>query len=134
MAIDEEAILIKAYNSGYTLSTYEPSLLEQIIRQNQNNEFVKVMKSAREQQEFETALPKKDFSQEYKNGFRSAPSLTEQEPKTFDQLVNSKEVPNDFKQGLVAGKKEHKIRQTMERIKEEREQQRGLEQDRGLGL
>lgn len=123
MAIDEEAKIIRAYNSGYTLSTYEPKLLDQIIKQNENNEFVKVMKNAREQQEFETAIPKKDLSPEYKNGFRSAPSLSEQEPKVFDQLVNSNETDKDFKQGLSAGRKEHKIRQTMERIKQEREQQ-----------
>lgn len=134
MAIEEEARLIRAYNSGYTLSTFEPKLLEQIIKQNHNNEFVKVMKSARDQQEFETAMPKKDFSQEYKNGFRSAQSLSEQEPNLFDQLVNSNEIDKDFKQGLSAGKKEHKIRQTMGRIKQERDLQRGLDRDNGIEL
>ncbi|MFD1258118.1 hypothetical protein ACFQ3S_15020 [Mucilaginibacter terrae] len=131
MAIsEEEKRIARAYNAGYVLSAYEPKLLEQIIRNNKNNEFVKVMDTAREHQEFHRGIPKKEFTQAYKNGYRNAQALCQHEPELLERMLNSQGMGKDYTDGLNAGKKEYKIRQSMSRMKQERDQQQ--ERDRGL--
>jgi hypothetical protein len=133
MATEEERI-IRAYNIGYQLSAHEPKLLDQIIKNNKNNEFVKTMMVAKDHQEFNRGIPKKEFTREYKNGVHNARTLSEHEPELLDKIIASKETNKDFKKGLEAGKKEYKIRQTMQRMKQEREhgQQKENERDKGM--
>lgn len=133
MATDEEKRLIRAYNIGYQLSAHEPRLLEQIIRNNKDNEFVKIMDVARDHQEFERGIPRKDFTREYKNGFKNARALSEHEPQLLDKMIATKNLNQDFVRGLEAGKKEYKIKETMNRMKKEREQQqRNIDRDYGI--
>src|SRR5258708_7118885 len=133
MPTEEEKREIRAYNIGYTLSAYEPKLLEQIIKSNKNSEFVKTMAVAKEQQEFDRGIPRKDFTREYKNGFHNARALSEHNPQLLDKMINSKDHNKDFVKGLEAGKKEYKVRQTMQRLKQERDQkQRDINRDMGM--
>jgi hypothetical protein len=71
--------------------------------------------------EFNINLPKKQFTREYKNGFHNARSLSEHDPQLLDKMIASKDLNKDFVKGMEAGKKEYKVRQTMERMKQERE-------------
>jgi hypothetical protein len=133
MATEEEKKIARAYNIGAILSTYEPKLLEQIIKHNKSNEFVKTMEVARDHQEFERGIPRKDFTREYKNGFNNARALSQHDPQLLNKLINSKDQNRDFVSGLEAGKKEYKIKQTMQRLKQEREQkQRDMNRDMGM--
>lgn len=139
MAIsEEEKRIARAYNVGYVLSAYEPKLLEQIIKNNKNNEFVKIMDTAREHQEFHRGIPKKEFTQDYKNGYYNAHSLSQHEPELLDRMISSKSMGKDYTEGLTAGKKEYKIRQSMTRMRDEREQQqqreRGMDKNMDMGM
>lgn len=141
MAIsEEEKRIIRAYNTGYTLSAYEPKLLEQIIKNNKNNEFVKVMDTARQHQEFHRGIPKKEFTRDYKNGYYNSQTLSQHEPELLDRMIASKNMGKDYTEGMKAGKQEYKIRQSMEGMKQEREQQqqreRGVDKnlDRGMDI
>ena len=133
MASEEETRLIRAYNAGYILSTYEPELLESIIRNNGNNDFVKTMAVAKEHHEFDVGIPKNENNRNYKNGFHNARAIGEQNPELLDAMLGNKDLDKDFRNGLAAGKKEIKVRQTMQRIKQEREQQnRDMDRDKGI--
>jgi len=131
---EEEKNIARAYNVGAILSTYEPKLLEQIIKNNKNNEFVKTMAIAKDHHEFNVGIPKKEFTQEFKNGVKNARTLSEHEPDLLDKMIASNETNKDFKKGLEAGKKEYKIRQTMQRMKTEREQGQQKENERDKGM
>ncbi|OOQ62186.1 hypothetical protein [Mucilaginibacter pedocola] len=133
-ASEEEKRIARAYNVGTILSIYEPKLLEQIIRNNKNNAFVRTMAIAKDHNEFSQGIPRKDFNTEYKNGFNNAHALSKQDPKLLDKMLSSKELHNDFKRGLADGKHEYKIRESMNRMKEEREaKQRNIDKDYGIG-
>ena len=134
MAItQEEKEIARAYNVGYVLSTYEPRLLEQIIKNNKDNEFVRTMTIAKDHHEFNIGLPRKDFTTDYKNGFFNARTLAEHEPELLDKMIASKDLDKDFVNGLKAGKKEYKVRETMARMKQEREiREIDRERDRGI--
>jgi hypothetical protein len=64
-----------AYNIGSLLSTYEPKLLESFIRTNEKSEFVKMMKLAKEHNEFAQGIPRIEFTAEFKNGYHNGQSL-----------------------------------------------------------
>jgi hypothetical protein len=49
---DDDKKLARAYNVGYLLSTYEPRLLDKIVKDNPKNEFVKAMQVGRDHREF----------------------------------------------------------------------------------
>ena len=114
---EEEKKIARAYNVGMILSTYEPRLLEKIIKSSKDNEFVKVMAIAKEHDEFLKNIPKKEFSNEYKNGFNNARFLAEHEPELLDNIIVTKNAHNDFINGLKAGKKEYQIKE-LQREKE----------------
>ena len=119
MATEEEKQIARAYNIGYALSAYEPRLLDQFIRQNKDNGFVKAMAVARDHQEFNRGIPRKDFTKEYKNGFHNAKTLIENNPNFFDQLINAKDTNSDLKRGLKAGRNEYEILKTVAKVREQ---------------
>lgn len=119
MASEEEQRIARAYNAGHTLALYEPKLLEAIIKSNRNNEFVKIMSAAKDHQEFYQNIPRKDFTREYKNGFRNARALVENDPKLLDQLLSTEKLPEDYLKGLEAGKAEFQLKQVRDKVKNE---------------
>lgn len=136
MPTEEEKRIARDYNIGYTLSQYEPKLLEKIIAGNKTNEFVKTMAIAKDHHEFNVGIPKKEFNRQYKNGYQNARALAQNEPDLLDRLIASNDKNGDFRKGLEAGKKEYQIRDTMQRMKAERDQaqQLDLSKDKGLEM
>lgn len=133
MATEEEKKIARAYNVGFTLSMYDPKLLEQIIKRNPKNDFVKIMEVAKNHHEVQVNIPKKELSREYKNGYFNAQSLSANNPELLDKMINTNTSNKDFARGLKDGKKEYQVRQTMKRIQHEREgKQRDLNRDYGM--
>lgn len=91
------------------------------------------MAVAKEHHELASGIPKKELNTNYKNGFRNARSLAEYEPELLDKLISSKDLDKDFIKGLAAGKKEYKVWQTMQRMKQEREN-RAIDKERDKGI
>ncbi|TFF36169.1 hypothetical protein [Mucilaginibacter psychrotolerans] len=119
MATTEEKRIARAYNIGYALSTHEPRLLDQLINQNKNNDFVKIMSMARDHHEFDRGIPRKDYTPQFKNGFHNAKALIENNPQFFEQLIAAKNTDKDLKKGLEAGKKEYEILKTVNKVREQ---------------
>jgi hypothetical protein len=116
---NEEKKLARAYNIGYTLSTYEPRLLDKFIKSNPNNEFVKAMQVGRDHQEFHAGIPRKDYNREFKNGFYNGRTLAEHDPAMIDRLVETKGLNQDYKKGLESARKEYSIRSIQQKVNEE---------------
>src|ERR1700733_6288521 len=120
MATDKDKKIAHAYNVGYMLSMYEPRLLQQIVNKNKKNDFVRVMSLAKEHHEYLSGIPKKEFTIEYRNGFENARSLYEHNRELLDKLIASKDTNKYFKKGLIAGKKELEVRETIRLVKQDR--------------
>lgn len=118
---EEEKRMVRAYNIGYELSTYEPKMLEKIIKANKNNEFVKMMRIGRDHREFHANIPRKDYTPEFKNGFYNGRTLAENNPKLLDRLETAKGVTKDYRAGMAAAKQEYALMQIKDRMKAERE-------------
>lgn len=118
MAVSNEAEKIAMlYNMGYKLSKFEPKLLNDFIQSNKKHAAIKVMAIARDNQEFMRGIPRKDFTVGYKNGFNNAKALIDRNPKTLDQLIANKNLPEDFRKGLEAAKYHSTVFKTNEEIK-----------------
>ncbi|HVW96118.1 MAG TPA: hypothetical protein VHA56_09140 [Mucilaginibacter sp.] len=117
MVSEEEQRILRAYNAGHVLAMYEPKILESIIKSNRNNEFVRIMRAAKDHQEFYQNIPRKDFTREYKNGFSNARAIIENDPKLLDQLLSTKKLHKDYLRGLEAGKAEYHLKKIRDRVK-----------------
>jgi hypothetical protein len=93
--------------------------MDQIIKNNPKNEFVKAMQTGRDHHHFNVNIPRKDYSQEFKNGFFNGRTLAEHDPKMIDNLLSGKGLHKDYKKGIEAAKKEHEILSIQERLKKE---------------
>lgn len=116
---EDEKKIAKAYNIGYILSVHEPRLLDQIIRRNPNNDFVKSMRIGRDHREFYANIPRKDYSPDFKNGFYNGRSLAEHNPELVERLLKSKGVSKDYKRGIESAKKEFAIRSIQQKMNQE---------------
>ena len=115
---DEEKKLARAYNVGYLMSTYEPRLLETIIKQNPKNEFVKGMQVGRDHREFNANIPGK-YSREFKNGFFNGRTLAEHQPGMIERLTKSKGLNKDYKAGLESARKEYEVLSIQKKMNKE---------------
>jgi hypothetical protein len=116
---DEEKRLARAYNIGYTLSSYEPRLLDKMIKSNPNNEFVKAMQVGRDHHQFHAGIPRKDLNREFKNGYYNGRTLAEHDPEMINRLKGTKGINKNYKNGLEAAQKEYAIRSIQQKINEE---------------
>ncbi|MXV16905.1 hypothetical protein [Hufsiella ginkgonis] len=115
---EEEKKIARAYNIGYTLSNYEPRLLNKIIKDNPKNDFVRAMQVGRDHQEFHANIPRKDYTREFKNGFYNGRTLAEHDPSMINRLVMTKYLNKDYKKGLEAAQTEYAIKSIQEKMKE----------------
>lgn len=120
---EQEKKTMKAYNIGYTLSIYEPKLLDNIIRNNPDNEFVRAMQTGRDHHEFHAGIPRKDHTRDFKNGYYNGRTLAEFSPEVMDRMLKSDGVSKDFKNGLTAAKTEFSIKEIKAKAAQEKTQQ-----------
>ncbi|TFF37271.1 hypothetical protein [Mucilaginibacter psychrotolerans] len=116
---EEEKRMVKGYNAGYMLSIYEPRLIEQIIRNNPNNDFVLAMRVGRDYHHFNVNMPRKDQSKEFRNGFFNGRTLAQHSPQMIDNLLTGKGLHKDYKKGLEAARKENQVMSIQEKMKQE---------------
>jgi len=116
---EEEKRLARAYNMGYLINTYEPRLMQEIIKHNPKNEFVKAMQVGRDQQEFDVGIPRKDQSLQFKNGYSNGRTLAEHKPETLQRILQSKGLNKDYVRGLSSALQEYKIRDIQKRMNQE---------------
>jgi hypothetical protein len=118
LTVDEKRTA-RAYNIGYLMSVYEPQLLENIIKRNPNNEFIKAMQLGRDYNEFHTNVPRKDYNREFKNGFYNGRALVENSPEIIERLITTKGLNKDYKKGLESAKKEFTIQSIYKKMNEQ---------------
>ncbi len=132
----QENRFVRGFNSGYFLAEHEPELGVKVIHAADNakdfseyahglvsgyaeyaNEKSHETKEQIATHTQETTTKTNDPETVYQTGFNHGYLLTKYEPELARQIITSQKNPNDYHQGLTAGKQEYEIESLNDRLK-----------------